>query len=425
MAKTKKKNSAKMYNGKLIYIMMALFLAVYIPSIYNMICGKSINTGYISIGDIEESINTKGYIIRDETLIIAPYTGKYLKDVDEGEKIQANQRIAKVLKDGDEDILKSIKKIEFDILEAKRDKVNSKDFFDTDIMKIDKEIEKKINVLVEETNESNYANYNKIKNEIDNLMNKKNEIIGKDATIDTYIENKMIEKEHLENKIKTNEREVYSKKAGTISFCVDGYENILNSNSISKLDCKFFEKNSFKNINRDIDSLIIRANTPFVKVINGIDAYVVAVLDKDSAEKFNKNSRIQVRLNDINRIVDGQIVQKKDGGKNVLIVVKINKALQYLTAYRICDIDLISNSYSGFKVLRKSLKDYDEYSKFAQIGIVKSNKVVYKDVKVLGYNKEFAIIENNPLELEQSIKLFDEFILDPKNVMEGQIINKT
>ena len=59
-----------------------------------------------------------------------------------------------------------------------------------------------------------------------------------------------------------------------------------------------------------------------------------------------------------------------------------------------------------------------------QIGIVKSNKVVYKDVKVLGYNQEFVIIENNPLDLEQRVNLYDEFILEPENVMEGQIINR-
>ena len=424
MAKTKKRKRAKKYNGKLIYVMMALFLAVYVPSIYNLICGKSINSGYISIGDIEESINTKGYIIRDETLIVAPVTGKYIKDVEEGEKVQAHQRIAKVLKDGDEEILKDIKKLDFDILEAKRNKVDGKDIFNEDVIKIDKEIERKINLLVEETNDSNYTNYNKIKNEIDGLMNKKNEIIGKDATIDTYIENKIIEKQKLTNKLNGSEREVFVNKAGMISYCVDGFENILNVKAILKLNCAFFEKNNFRNINRDVESVAIMANTPFAKVINGIDAYVVSIIDKKSAEKYKKDSYIQVRFNDINKVVSGEVVQKKDEGKNTIIIVRINKSLQYLTSYRVCNVDLISNSYSGFKVLRKSLKDYDENSKFAQIGIVKSNKVVYKDVKVLGYNKEFAIIENNPLDLEQSVKLYDEFILEPKNVIEGQIISK-
>ena len=73
---------------------------------------KKENVGFITMGEIEDSISTKGYIIRDETVIKAPYSGRYIKDVDEGEKIQANQRIATVLKDGDDEyVLEEIRKI--------------------------------------------------------------------------------------------------------------------------------------------------------------------------------------------------------------------------------------------------------------------------------------------------------------------------
>ena len=50
-------------------------------------------------------------------------------------------------------------------------------------------------------------------------MYKKNEIIGENATIDTYIETKLIEKEKLKAKLNSNEREEYEKSRDCKLLC--------------------------------------------------------------------------------------------------------------------------------------------------------------------------------------------------------------
>lgn len=410
--------------SNLIYVMIALFLAAYVPSIYNLVCGKCINVGFISMGDIEESINVNGYIIRDETLINAPLTGKYVSDVQEGEKVQANQMIAKVLLEGDEDILEDIKKLDFEILEAKRSKANNKEVYNSDISKIDDKIEENINLLIKETNDSKYTGYKRVKSDIDALMMKKSEIIGHDAVTDSYIDTKINERNMLYAKLNRQDKDIKADNTGVISFCVDGLENILKISSIQELDYKFFDSNEIKNVRRDSDNLVVTANTPFAKIINGIDAYVASVMDEGIAVRYKEGELVKVRFNDINKLVTGSVVRKNNSKGKSVVVVKISSALQYLSSYRVCNIDLISNSYSGYKVLRKSLKDYDKDSGTARIGVIKSNKVEYRDVNVLGYNKEFAIIENDPLEMDSRVNLYDEFVIEPENVVEGQIINK-
>ena len=419
--KRKRMKKSRKNTSNLIYVMMALFLAVYIPSIYNLVCGKSINVGFISLGEIEESVNAKAYIIRNETLINAPFTGKYISDVEEGEKVGNRQRIATVLRDGDKEIIDNIKELDFEILEAKRKKATNKEIFSEDISKIDKEIEKKVKILAENISDSKYMNHKRIKREIDMLMQKKNEIIGENVENDPYVETKINERKILKDKLNKNEREVYAQTAGLVSFAVDGFENVLKQSSIDKLNYKFLE--DIKNIKKDSDNLFIRANLPFAKIISGIDAYVVVPLNESDAKGYNEGKNVKIRFNDINKIVPGEIIKCVNDKSKVLVVVKIDKSLQYLTSYRVCDIDLIKNSYNGFKVSRKSLKDYDQLTKIAKIGIVKLNKVKYNDVKVLGCNEEFAIIENELLDSGKNINLYDKFILEPQNVVEGQIIN--
>ncbi|MBP5427371.1 MAG: hypothetical protein J6Y29_05740 [Clostridiales bacterium] len=419
MEKTKEKGKSN-----LIYVMIALFLAVYIPSIYNLICGKTINVGFISIGDIEESINTRAYIIRDEILINAPFTGKYVSDVREGEKVQANQVIAQVLREGDEEILRDIKKLDFEILEAKRSKASGKEVYNSDILKIDKKIEENIEFLIRETNDAGNTNYKRIKDEIDSLMMKKSEIIGQNAANDSYIDTKINERKLLRDRLDKEDRNIRVQNAGMISFCVDGFENILNMASVQNLEYDFFDKEDIKNVRRDADNIMAKASTPFAKLIKGIDAYVVVVLDEKSATKYQEGAQVRVRFNDVNKLVPGKVVKKNSSQGKTVVAVKVSSALQYLSSYRVCNVDLISNAHSGLKVPKKSLKDYDKESRIAKIGVIKSNKVEYKYVKVLGYNNEFAIIENNPLKWDQSVNLYDEFIIEPENVVEGQIINK-
>lgn len=422
MAKSKKKKLKKSKNtSNLIYVMMALFLAVYIPAMYNLVCGKSINVGYISLGEIEEAVNEKGYIIRDEILIDAPFTGRYLTDVEEGEKVRANQKIATVLRDGDKEIIDNIKKLDFEILEAKRKKAINKEIFSEDISKLDNEIEKNIKILAENVSDSRCADCNKIKYDIDMLMKKKNEIISQNVESDSYIETKVSERNLLKNKLNDKERKIVAKKTGLISFAVDGFENVLKKSSIDALD--YTNLCNMRNIKKDSENLLIKANTPFAKIISGIDAYVVVPLSLKDAKGYGEGSSIKVRFNDINKEVPGEVLKCINNKDKTLVVVKVDKSLQYLTAYRVCDVDLVSNSYSGYKVLRKSLKNYDELTKMAQIGIVKFDKVKYKDVKVLGCSKEFAIIESSPLDLEKGINLYDRFVLEPENIVEGQIIN--
>ena len=296
--------------------------------------------------------------------------------------------------------------------------------YNADISKIDNKIEENINLLIKQTNDSDYKGHKKIKSDIDELMMKKSEIIGKDAVTDSYIDTKINERNVLCEKLNRQDKIVKAKGAGIISFCVDGLENVLKVASVKDLDYKFFDNESIKNIRKDSENLVVMANTPFAKIINGIDAYVVAVVDGGIAGRYKEGTAVKVRFNDINKLVQGSVVVKNDSNGKSLVVVRISSALQYLSSYRVCNIDLISNSYSGYKVLKKSLKDYDKDSGTARIGVIKSNKVEYRDVNVLGYNNEFAIIENDPLEMDERVNLYDEFVIEPENVVEGQIINK-
>jgi len=55
------------------------------------------------------------------------------------------------------------------------------------------------------------------------------------------------------------------------------------------------------------DDLSTQYNKPFVKVIGGIDYYIVFVLDREKADDFKVDNYLRVRINDIGRVLTGRL----------------------------------------------------------------------------------------------------------------------
>ena len=94
-----KDTKAKKKRQKILFrnIFVILFLILYIPSLVSWIYGNNVNTEFIREGEIESSINTNAYIVRDEIVINSPAEGKCIREKSEGERVSVNSRIATIV----------------------------------------------------------------------------------------------------------------------------------------------------------------------------------------------------------------------------------------------------------------------------------------------------------------------------------------
>jgi predicted transcriptional regulator len=60
----------------------------------------------------------------------------------------------------------------------------------------------------------------------------------------------------------------------------------------------------------------------------------------------------------------------------------------------------------------------------AKLGIVKVNYANFKEVKIIGRDQEYAIIDNIEEQNTNNIGLYSQFIVNPENIKEGQMISK-
>ncbi|MFZ5988839.1 MAG: HlyD family efflux transporter periplasmic adaptor subunit [Bacillota bacterium] len=405
-------------------ILVLLFLLLYVPSLIFWVYGKNINTDIIRMGEIEDSINVDAFIIRNETVLNSPMDGKCIKEVGEGEKIQAYSRVATILNKSSEKLLDDMKALDLRIIDVQKQKSSNEDFFSDDVKKIDKEIEEKLKVVIDQGNDNSLLKIRKIKDEIDGLIRKKASIIGELSSSDVHLSSLLKEKRALEGKIKENTRDIISKSSGIISYMVDGYENILDPEKIGDLTPNDLDKIKIKEKARDVDDLSVELDRPFAKVIREIYYDIVFVLDKRSEADFRVDDHISIRINDIDKVIDGIIAYKsKEIDGKYVVSVRVDKAMSETAGLRKINIDLIKSYYSGLRVPLKSLRNIDTLNMKAELALVRANRARYTPVKIIGKNNEFAIIDNMEISFKSGVSLYTSYIINPKNIEEGQIID--
>ncbi len=418
MKKSEIKNNKR---KKRAWVLPAFFLLVYTPSIVYWIYGGSVSIDRIRNGTVENSINTNVIAVRDSVLYSAGYDGVFIPELEDGEKAGYGFRIASVYRESAYKYLDDLKDKGKKIIEAKEKRFENTKLFDADIKKIVNDIESRLIQLAQKTRFNSIHSILPLQEEINSLVKKKSLILGESGSTDVYIKSLEEDLKKLRQKVNLNKQDIISKDTGIISFFVDGYEELLSIDTIDKLTSSIINKIGYVPCTYGGENLI-RSGEPFAKVIKGIEYYLVAVLNERDAIEFKTGDTYTVRINDIQKETNAVVafsysVEKGDH----IIVFRVNRYMSDTINMRKMNADLLLSKYEGLIVLKRSLIQPDYEAKTAGIMLAKGNYASYREVKIKGWNREMAVIEDNE-EHEGGIYLYDSYLINPKNIKDGQII---
>ena len=116
-----------------------------------------------------------------------------------------------------------------------------------------------------------------------------------------------------------------------------------------------------------------------------------------------------------------EYVSEKKSGK-YMIALKIDKYANELSSSRKLNVDLIKSTYEGLMVPIRSLLDINLTKMVANIVIMKANYASVREVVIKGINNEYAVVTSG--NTEQGISLYDTYIINPKNIHDGQVISQ-
>jgi len=412
-----KKQSVKI--GTLILV---VFLLIYLPSLLYIMYSNGVETDLLKYGKIEEVQNIDGVFVRNETVINSPDTGNCVMDVLESEKVPAFCRIASIVKNVPVSTYEELKKKELEISRAQDAQKENVTAFSGDIRKLDDDIIENVKKLADQSGRGSLVDSNDTITRIDNIVYRKSNIFGDGSKSAAYIKKLQSEKAAIESRLNNNVKEIRTSSAGLVSYAIDGYESILTPEFIKNATPKDLEKITTKETNRDFNVIDAQQGKPVAKLVKDLESYLVASVDEKASKDLTLDREVKIRINDTGLTIDSVIIYSSNvmDGKRI-ICFKFDTCLNETIGLRRINADLVLSSSSGLKVPRNCLQNIDYKNKTAEIVLVKGMTAKIKKIRIVGMNEDAAIIDN--AEGEDSIALYNTYILNPKNIQEGQIIN--
>ncbi len=408
-----------------VYIFPVLFFIICLSYLIRFMF-FNIETEIVKYDSIENSIQTKALIVRNESTTSLPAGVDINYKVNEGEKVSLGKRILEIIKNNqaDENIAIKIKQLDDRINEIKQSDINN-NFFSQDKEKIEGQINEKVAELKNLAKSGDFEKLETLKTDLTANLYKKSLIFGNGSFFGKNLEQLQKEKTTLEGIYKNNIDVIYAQAPGVVSYSLDGYEQIL-----SPANIKDFKLSNIKEIMNSVGSKKNDSDkgiTVGVKVVDNFEWYTCSMIGTDVAKGFKAGKRIKLRFVEFGNVeVNGEVYEvSQPEGDTCLVVIKISEHVNDFYKKRIVAMDIIKDYNEGFTVPTKAIVVKDNIK---GVYVLRSGMVKYVPVAVMNEGEDRCLVRN--LIKEDSsfkpgyevLKIFDEVITTTKRVKENQVL---
>ena len=403
-------------NKKALIISVAtLFVSIFCVYKVVIFIKNPTDTFTVGQGEIYQTEKAIGYIIREETVVKGSNYKNGIEQIKtEGERVAKGEAIFRYYSSGEESLISKIRDLDVKIDEA-MSKENT--LLPGDIKALEKQIESQIVSLREE---NSIQTITKVKKEISNNIVKKAKIAGKLSPAGSYLNKLINERSTYENKLNEGSEKLNAPISGTVSYKVDGYEDVLTPKDFSKITSKLLSNLNLKT------GQIVADSKESAKIINNFECYIACNLESKQAQEAEVGKKIKLRLSN-NKEVTSKIEYISKEDDKVVIIFKIDEQVQEMISYRKVSFDIIWWSDSGKKVpntaLGKEQKGENEVSYIVRTRNGYQDKIL---VKVLRQNDKYAIVDNytsselkelgytsEEIKVRKTLTLYDEILKNP------------
>ena len=422
----KKKNEEKINNqvsdtdnkknlNKVNIIVCSIFLLAilgYVLYIVIALVRNPTDTFIVTNGEVSQEENVNGYIVRNETVVRGEnYKNGMVKIKNEGERVAKGDSIFRYYSSGEEQIKEEIAKLDEEIQTIMQ---NQSGAFSSDIKLLESQIENELNLIYGINSAQEIQEY---KRSISENITKKATISGEQSPAGSTLRTLIEQRASYENQLESGSEYVTATTSGTVSYRVDGLEDVLTTENFGNFNKEFLE-----NLNLKVGQTIA-SSEEMGKIIDNYNCYIIFNSDTEEAKSAEIDDSIQIRLpnSDVVTARIANIIEETDGSRT--IALRIEKDVQELISYRKISLDIIWWSAEGYRIPNSAIKEIDGLDYVVRNRNGYYNKML---VKVLRQNSEYCIVKqytteelqelgftNTEIYNMKNINLYDEIILNP------------
>jgi hypothetical protein len=417
-----REDSEKM-NARLVKLLLILgcsivaFLMVYevVGNSYN-----SVKTEIVYERSSLTTIDTKVFVVRDEVLLSNNFSGILVPLIKDGEKVAKGDPFAVVCNSA-EDAAMFLEKEELKADITRYENLRSKQSLTAvNIDKLDKETDLIFTNMLVAASNSQLMDFEKLAADFRDMLTSRQ----------LAVSTPMLELDTKLSQLKARLAEIEAKKIFTQSLIsdysgyyisgTDGHENLIQFEGISEISPTVIDAA----ITKGKDETHMNSAG---KIVASFDWYLLTSVENSKAATLKNGDITQILVGRSGEIkVPAAVHQiKPSNDEKTLIVFVCNQMNEDYAGIRTEEAKIVLKEQKGYRIKSSAVRIKDNIQ---GVFIVRGNVVGFRRVDIIESNEEYvlaAIIPNNSnTKSPYNIELYDEVIVEGKNLYEGKIIRR-
>ena len=390
----------------IVLLIILVFLIIYLSK--SELKQKTIYT--VVSGDIEHSVETNLYVIKNETVIDYDENQAITAIVEQGRRARENEVIATYQNDSYDEYQRQIAEIDKQIQTLVKD---LPDTYSADLINIENKI---LDYSNEVQGTTSYLKIQEYKTKLDELAYKKITVLANASPDSSAIRELLSQRENLENLSKTSDNTILTPISGVVTYKIDLLENTYDFNDI--------ESYSYSDFDKLISAYDNNSNNDFgIKIVDNFKTYLLVKSQTGENDEYIKAGRnYKIRISDLeNLVISATLVKNIKEGECNYSLFKIDNEVDALVDYRKLSCEVICYTETGIAVPLNAIYK-DEIQGYDYVLLVYGADYVRVPVKIISQSDSIALVENVEeseykkynLDTTFKIELYDELVIEEK-----------
>lgn len=390
----------------IVLLIILVFLIIYLSK--SELKQKTIYT--VVSGDIEHSVETNLYVIKNETVIDYDENQAITAIVEQGRRARENEVIATYQNDSYDEYQRQIAEIDKQIQTLVKD---LPDTYSADLINIENKI---LDYSNEVQGTTSYLKIQEYKTKLDELAYKKITVLANASPDSSAIRELLSQRENLENLSKTSDNTILTPISGVVTYKIDLLENTYDFNDI--------ESYSYSDFDKLISAYDNNSNNDFgIKIVDNFKTYLLVKSQTGENDEYIKAGRnYKIRISDLeNLVISATLVKNIKEGECNYSLFKIDNEVDALVDYRKLSCEVIWYTETGIAVPLNAIYK-DEIQDYDYVLLVYGADYVRVPVKIISQSDSIALVENVEeseykkynLDTTFKIELYDELVIEEK-----------
>lgn len=412
-----KKSSSKNRKMRIAALALIMFLAFYFMCffVYQFISYKNaeIKTEVALKETVYSKIETKCFVLRDESFIKSSASGTTVSFAKNGQRIAAGDTVTMVF-DSQDDAAAYLK-----MNEIKKDidafeKISGQSDIDlSNIDSLNKKIDKELYDYLDNVDSGKFKAAISDAELYLGTVTGKQIAVGEKLDVGKKLES--LKKEYEEYNSKNyNYTKVTAENSGYYINGVDGYEKTLDYSSLNEITAKDIEKAIASEPDKVSSDVIGRS-------VGAFKWYVLCVVDVQETVNlsFDKEYYLNFPYNGIERLPVTLYSMGERTGDKVSLVFCCDRMNDDLADLRIEDVEIITEEYTGLKIPNSAIRNEDGVK---GVYVIRGHLLGFRKIHVIYSDDDFSLVEK-PEDAESGyIRLYDLVVAEGVDLYDDKLV---